>query len=108
MRRSSISVTTTDRSRRAVSSIGCSLKSAARTSRPERMRMFLRNYWYVAAWNDEVSREPLARTVLGEDIVLFRKRDGTVVALENRCAHRRLPLSVGRIVDDSIECGYHG
>lgn len=70
--------------------------------------MFLRNYWYVAAWNDEVSREPLARTILGEDIVLFRKRDGTVVALENRCAHRRLPLSAGRLVEDSIQCGYHG
>ena len=70
--------------------------------------MFLRDYWYVAAWNDEVSREPLARTVLGEDIVLFRKRDGTVAALEDRCAHRRLPLSAGRVVDDSIQCGYHG
>jgi phenylpropionate dioxygenase-like ring-hydroxylating dioxygenase large terminal subunit len=70
--------------------------------------MFLRNYWYVAAWNDEVSREPIARTLLNEDIVLFRKLDGTVVALENRCAHRRLPLSMGRVVDDSIQCSYHG
>ena len=70
--------------------------------------MFLRNYWYVAAWNDEVNREPLARTLLNEDIVLFRKLDGTVVALENRCAHRRLPLSMGRVIDDSIQCGYHG
>lgn len=70
--------------------------------------MFLRNYWYVAAWNDEVSREPLARTVLGEPLVLFRKRDGAVVALEDRCAHRRLPLSAGRVVDDAIQCGYHG
>jgi phenylpropionate dioxygenase-like ring-hydroxylating dioxygenase large terminal subunit len=70
--------------------------------------MFLRNYWYVAAWDDEVSREPLARTLLNEDIVLFRKLDGTVVALENRCAHRRLPLSAGRLLGDSIQCGYHG
>ena len=70
--------------------------------------MFLRNYWYVAAWNDEVSRVPLARTVLNEDIVLFRKLDGTVVALEDRCAHRRLPLSAGTLVGDSLQCGYHG
>ena len=70
--------------------------------------MFLRDYWYVAAWNDEVSRQPLARTLLGEDVVLFRKLDGTVVALEDRCAHRRLPLSAGRVVGDSIQCGYHG
>lgn len=70
--------------------------------------MFLRNYWYVAAWNDEVSRAPLARKVLDEDIVLFRKTDGTVIALEDRCAHRRLPLSAGRVIGDSIQCGYHG
>ncbi len=70
--------------------------------------MFLRNYWYVAAWNDEVGREPLARRLLGEDVVLYRKRDGGVVALEDRCAHRRLPLAAGRVVDDSIQCGYHG
>ena len=70
--------------------------------------MFLRNYWYVAAWNDEVTRQPLARTVLGEDIVLFRKLDGTVAALEDRCAHRRLPLSAGTLVGDTLRCGYHG
>lgn len=70
--------------------------------------MFLRDYWYVAAWSDEVGREPLARRLLGEDIVLFRKRDASVVALEDRCAHRRLPLSAGRVVDDTIQCGYHG
>lgn len=70
--------------------------------------MFLRNCWYVAAWNDEVTRTPLARKLCNEDIVMFRKTDGTVVALEDRCAHRRLPLSVGRVLGDSIQCGYHG
>lgn len=53
--------------------------------------MFLRDYWYVAAWSDEVGRTPLARTVLGEDIMIYRTEAGTAVALENRCAHRRLP-----------------
>ncbi len=72
------------------------------------MRMFLRDYWYVAAWSDEVSRAPLARTVLSEDLVLFRKEDGTVVVLEDRCAHRRLPLSAGQVVGDTLRCGYHG
>jgi len=70
--------------------------------------MYLRNYWYVAAWDDEVTRAPLARRVLGEDIVLFRKLDGSVAALEDRCAHRKLPLSAGRVTGDSIQCGYHG
>lgn len=70
--------------------------------------MFLRNYWYVAAWSDEVGNIPLARTLLDEPIVLFRKSDGSVVALEDRCAHRRLPLSAGTVEGDSIRCGYHG
>lgn len=70
--------------------------------------MFLRDRWYVAAWDDEVGRTPLARTILGEDVVLYRKEDGGVVALENSCAHRRLPLSEGRVIGDTIMCGYHG
>ena len=70
--------------------------------------MFLRNHWYVAAWSDELGTDPLAVKMLNEDIVLYRKQDGTPVALEDRCAHRRLPLSEGKLVGDTIECGYHG
>ena len=70
--------------------------------------MFLRNHWYVAAWSDELGTDPLAVKMLNEDIVLYRKRDGAPVALEDRCAHRRLPLSQGKLVGDTIECGYHG
>lgn len=70
--------------------------------------MFLRNCWYAAAWDHEVSRQPLARTFLGEPVVLFRKQDGSPVALEDRCCHRALPLSMGRVVGDTLQCGYHG
>lgn len=70
--------------------------------------MFLRDCWYVAAWSDEVTRTPLGRTVLGEDILLYRTEAGEAVALENRCAHRRLPLSLGRLCGDTVECAYHG
>ncbi len=70
--------------------------------------MFLRNCWYVAAWDREVGRAPLARTLLGEPIVLYRKTDGTPVALEDRCCHRQLPLSMGVLVEDDLRCGYHG
>jgi len=70
--------------------------------------MFIRNHWYVAAWWDEVGRQLLPRTILDENMVLFRKQDGTPVALEDRCAHRRLPLSAGRLNGDAVECGYHG
>ena len=70
--------------------------------------MFLRNYWYAAGFSEEVGRDFLARTYLNEDVVIFRKEDGTPVALENRCAHRRLPLSMGKLIGDTVECGYHG
>lgn len=70
--------------------------------------MFVRNAWYVIAWSEEVTRDPMKRTVLNEDIVLFRKEDGTAVALADRCAHRAYPLSSGRLVGDRIQCGYHG
>jgi phenylpropionate dioxygenase-like ring-hydroxylating dioxygenase large terminal subunit len=62
----------------------------------------------VAAWGREVSRQLLARTLLEEPVVLFRKEDASVVALEDRCCHRHLPLSRGRLEADTLRCGYHG
>lgn len=70
---------------------------------------FIRDAWTVAAWPSEVSHErPLARTILGDDVVLFRSASGEAVALEDRCAHRLAPLSMGRIEADGIRCMYHG
>jgi vanillate O-demethylase monooxygenase subunit len=70
--------------------------------------MFLRNYWYVAGYDHEVGREPIRRVILGEPIVLYRLQDGTAIALEDRCAHRHLPLSMGKLVGDALQCHYHG
>ena len=70
--------------------------------------MFLKNAWYVAAWSSEVSRELQQIRVLGENVCVYRTEAGEVVALEDACPHRKLPLSMGRIKGDDIECGYHG
>ncbi len=71
--------------------------------------MFLRNSWYVAAWADEVTNEkPLARTILNEPLVLYRTQGGAVAAFEDRCVHRRLPLSMGWVIGDNLRCRYHG
>jgi phenylpropionate dioxygenase-like ring-hydroxylating dioxygenase large terminal subunit len=57
---------------------------------------FLRNVWYVGAWDHEVSADqPLARTLLGEPVVFFRNAAGQVQALLDRCPHRFAPLSMG-------------
>jgi phenylpropionate dioxygenase-like ring-hydroxylating dioxygenase large terminal subunit len=70
---------------------------------------FLRNYWYAAAWSDELAPGALlARRILGEDLVLFRGEGGTAVTLMDRCPHRLLPLSCGKVRGERIECGYHG
>jgi phenylpropionate dioxygenase-like ring-hydroxylating dioxygenase large terminal subunit len=69
---------------------------------------WIRNAWYVAAWDGEVGRNPLARTILGTPVALYRKLDGTPVALRDACPHRLLPLSMGIKEGDSIRCRYHG
>jgi phenylpropionate dioxygenase-like ring-hydroxylating dioxygenase large terminal subunit len=70
--------------------------------------MFMRDSWYVAAWAKDITRTLLARTILGEPIVFYRKENGDPVALEDRCAHRHAPLHLGRLVGDNLQCGYHG
>jgi vanillate O-demethylase monooxygenase subunit len=70
--------------------------------------MFIKNAWYVAATSQEVGRKPFQRRVCDEPIVFYRTEAGRAVALADRCIHRRLPLSQGRLVGDTIQCGYHG
>jgi len=69
---------------------------------------FIFDCWYVAALGSEVTRQPLARRLLGLPVMLYRKLDGGVAALEDRCAHRSFPLSRGEVVGDHVVCAYHG
>ena len=68
----------------------------------------VKNAWYVCAWDHEVGETPLQRWICGEPAVLWRRRDGRVAALADRCPHRDASLSRGRVVDGEIQCGYHG
>lgn len=95
---------------------GKALTSVARVTRA----------WYVAAFSHELGRRPLARTILGQPLVLFRRTpatsgatsdtvacaragaDAAVAAVLDRCPHRNVPLSAGRVVDGELECAYHG
>lgn len=72
------------------------------------MTSFVRNQWYVAAYGHEIGRSLFGRTILGEPIVFYRTESGDVVALADRCVHRRYPLSESRLDGDTIVCGYHG
>ena len=72
------------------------------------MNGFLRNQWYTAATSAELGRQPLARTVCNEPLVIFRTEGGRVAVLTDRCPHRKAPLSSGEVVGSDIQCGYHG
>lgn len=69
---------------------------------------FIRNRWYVAAWDNEVGDELLSRKMCGENILMYRVADGSVVAMRDACPHRLLPLSMGFREGDDIRCRYHG
>jgi phenylpropionate dioxygenase-like ring-hydroxylating dioxygenase large terminal subunit len=68
----------------------------------------LKNTWYPAAWSKDVGTQLLKRTLLNESIVFFRTGDGAPVALANMCPHRFAPLHLGKLIDDTLQCGYHG
>jgi vanillate O-demethylase monooxygenase subunit len=70
--------------------------------------MYIRNAWYVGAWDHEVGRQMLRRVLLDEPVVFFRREDGTPVAIEDRCCHRQAPLSMGKLIGDVVQCPYHG
>ena len=67
-----------------------------------------RQHWYIAAPASAVASRPVACTVLGEPLVLFRNADGRPAALLDRCLHRNMALSAGRVKRGCVECPYHG
>ena len=70
--------------------------------------MFVKNSWYVAGRPENIGREPVHRMICETAIVLYRKQDGTAVAMQDHCPHRRFALSKGRVEGDQIRCMYHG
>jgi phenylpropionate dioxygenase-like ring-hydroxylating dioxygenase large terminal subunit len=70
---------------------------------------YVRNAWYVVAWSPEIEQsKPYAITILDEPVVIYRGESGMLAALEDRCAHRMAPLSLGRCEGDRLRCMYHG
>lgn len=70
---------------------------------------YLHDFWYVAAHGAEIARgKTLARTLLGQQILLGRDNEGAVFALRDFCPHRGMPLRYGTFNGCEIECCYHG
>ena len=68
----------------------------------------LRNAWHPVAEVDDVRPGPVSVRLLGDDIVLWRADDDSVVVAPDRCPHREAPLSIGSVVDGALVCHYHG
>jgi phenylpropionate dioxygenase-like ring-hydroxylating dioxygenase large terminal subunit len=66
----------------------------------------LRGYWYAVAPSMAIAPGPLAVTVLGEPLVLWRTAEGGVTAARDRCPHRDAPLSLGQVVARGLQCPY--
>ncbi len=70
---------------------------------------FPRRYWYPACQVSDLGRRPLGVTLMDTPVVLFRDGTGRPRALLDRCSHRNLALSLGRVRPDGcLECAYHG
>ena len=67
----------------------------------------LRPYWYPLALSSDVVDKPVAATLLGERVAIYRA-GGKVRALRDLCVHRGTPLSLGWIDGETLVCAYHG
>lgn len=73
--------------------------------------MFVKNAWYCAGWDYSVTQGKdslLARRLADERVVIYRKPDGGLVAMEDRCCHRQAALSLGKKEGECLRCMYHG
>ncbi len=69
----------------------------------------MKDHWYVVGRSRQVKPGGiLPVTLLGIPLVLFRTREGALGALLDRCPHRNIPLSEGRVIGDRVQCAYHG
>ncbi len=76
---------------------------------PQGLEMGLRNFWYPLMQSSELpAGRPLPMQCLGEELAVFRDGAGKPRALRDRCPHRNVRLSVGRIMDGDLQCAYHG
>ncbi len=66
------------------------------------------SHWYVVARSSEVIDKPLGVMLWYQSIVLYRDSDGNIHALEDRCPHRQVKLSAGKVSENNLECAYHG
>lgn len=71
-------------------------------------QIFVTNAWYAIGWETDIGRSLKPFTVCGIPMVAYRRFDRSAAVLQDSCWHRGLPLSMGRLAGDEVECAYHG
>ena len=73
------------------------------------MKDLLKNHWYLALPSAKLKKTKMvSMEIMGDPVLFFRKSDGVVQAIRDICPHRGIPLKFGRVVNDQVECPYHG
>ncbi|AWZ00306.1 toluene-4-sulfonate monooxygenase system iron-sulfur subunit TsaM1 [Rhodobiaceae bacterium] len=70
--------------------------------------MFVHRTWYWAGWSHDLKSKPVRKKILGRQVLLFRDSTGLVRAMDAMCPHRGADLSKGKIIDDCVQCPFHG
>jgi phenylpropionate dioxygenase-like ring-hydroxylating dioxygenase large terminal subunit len=71
--------------------------------------LFLRGLWYFACVSGDLrAGRSLAKTILGEPVLLVRGSDGAPFAMVDICPHRGIPLRYGNVIGSEVQCCYHG
>ena len=67
------------------------------------------NQWYAVLDSKELpTRKPIGVTRLGQKLVFYRDTDGNPACLYDKCCHRGAALSFGKVIDNHIQCPFHG
>ena len=69
--------------------------------------MSMLDHWHPVLLSEDLKSRPVAVTLAGQNLVLFRTSSGIGV-LDDLCPHRRMRLSKGQVVNDKLQCTYHG
>ena len=66
------------------------------------------NQWYVVLSTSQVKQRPIGVTRMGEKLVFWRDAAGKVSCLRDRCVHRGVQLSKGKVLQGHLQCPFHG
>jgi phenylpropionate dioxygenase-like ring-hydroxylating dioxygenase large terminal subunit len=93
----------------AIRSVADAMEAATSPLRGHVSVVKLAGHWFIACTSAELGAHPLATSLSGTPLVLFRDKTGKPGALIDRCPHRNVPLSLGDVAaDGTLRCAYHG